>query len=253
MELVLVPRGKFLMGSPKDEEGRRDDEGPQHEVRITRPFYLGVYAVTQAEYQKVTGKNPSWFCKDDFGKDKVKGLDTGRFPVESVSWHDARKFCDGLSKWAQEKKAGRVYRLPSEAEWEYACHAGTKTPFHFGKSASSTQANFYGGSPYGGAARGPYLGRTCKVGSYKPNAWGLFDMHGNVWEWCADWYGKDYYRDSPKTDPRGPSRGAGRVLRGGCWGLPGRGCRAARRGGREPGDRDSAVGFRVACDAPKAR
>jgi hypothetical protein len=155
MELVLIPRGTFLMGSPKDEEGRRDDdEGPQHEVRITRPFYLGVYAVTQAEYQKVMGKNPSWFCKDNFGKDKVEGLDTGRFPVEHVSWADARKFCDELSKWAQEKKRGRLYRLPSEAEWEYACRAGTKTPFHFGKSASSTQANFYGGSPYGGAARG---------------------------------------------------------------------------------------------------
>src|SRR5204863_6448340 len=135
-------------------------------------FHLGVYPVTQAQYEKVMGNNPSQFRP---GKD---GLDTADFPVENISWQNAKDFCAKLSALPAEKSAGRVYRLPTEAEWEYACRAGTTTPFAFGKALSSDQANFNGTLPYGGAAKGPHLNRPAKVGSYKPNAFGLYDMHG---------------------------------------------------------------------------
>jgi formylglycine-generating enzyme required for sulfatase activity len=200
MKLVLIPKGKFLMGSPRDEKGRLDHE-EQHEVEITRPFYMGVYEVTQEQYEKVMGMNPSWFSATGGGKAKVKGLDTRRFPVENVSWTDARIFCDKPSALERELAAKRVYRLPTEAEWEYTCRGGARksTPFHFGPSLSSTQANFCGSSPYGEAGKGPYLRRTSTIGSYKPNDFGLFDMHGNVREWCADWY--DRYGNNTNKDP----------------------------------------------------
>jgi formylglycine-generating enzyme required for sulfatase activity len=265
MKLVLIPDGEFLMGSSKDEREavvsasgfgdtyRRDveAEGPRHKVKISRPFHLGVYTVTQAQYKKVMGSNPSKFSATGESQDEVKGLDTSDFPVENVSWNDARKFCDKLSALAEEKKAGRKYRLPSEAEWEYACRAGTSTPFHQGKSLSSTQANFNGNSPYGGAKSGPYLGRTSKVGSYRPNAWGLYDMHGNVYQWCADWFGKDYYKDSPRVDPKGSDEDTGRVVRGGSWDNTGSECRAAWRLMSDPTSRYDTYGFRVVCDIPK--
>jgi formylglycine-generating enzyme len=266
MKLKLIPKGKFTMGSPKSE---RDDllaslkvkeapdwlkaEGPQHEVEISQPFYLGVYEVTQGQYEKVMAKNPSWFSAKGGGKDAVKGLDTAAFPVERVSWTDAKAFCDKLSALPKEKAAGRVYRLPTEAEWEYACRAGTTMSFHFGKALSSTQANFDGRLPDGGADKGPYLRRTCAVGSYPANAFGLHDMHGNVFEWCADWYGKDYYGVSSKKDPQGPISGTGRVVRGGSCSLLRLYCRAACRLGLDPVSRDSNFGFRVACSLPKAR
>jgi formylglycine-generating enzyme required for sulfatase activity len=178
----------------------------------------------------------------------VRGLDTDGFPAESVSWNDAVRFCARLSARPAEKAAGRKYRLPTEAEWEYACRPGTTTPFHFGKSLSSTQANFDGNRPYGGADKGPDLGRPCKMGNYKPNAWGLYDMHGNVRQWCADWYDPNYYKRSPKKDPAGPNVGRGRVLRGGSWAHMARVCRAAFRTGLPAGSTPADIGFRVACD-----
>ncbi len=242
MKLALIPAGKFLMGSPKDEEGRSSNE-EQHEVSITKPFYLGVDVVTQAEYEKVMGNNPSWFSAKGDGRDDVKDMDTGQFPVESVSWDDAVAFCKKLSELPEEKKAGRVYRLPTEAEWEYACRAGTKTVFHYGDSLSSKQANFDGGFPYGGADKGPYLARTAKVGTYAANAFGLYDMHGNVWQWCQDWY-----TDKPPggEDPEVTTAASYRVVRGGSWFYYGRYCRSARRSRGEPGSRRSDLGFRVA-------
>ncbi len=229
MKLALIPKGKFKMGSPVTESDRdASDEGPQHEVEISQPFYLGIYEVTQAEYQKVMGNNPSHFCATGAGKDKVKGMDTSGFPVENVSFDEAKQFCDKLSSLPAEKEAGRVYRLPTEAEWEYACRAGTTTPFHFGDSFSSTQAN-YEGTPYGKALRGPNLQRTCKVGSYTPNAFGLYDMHGNVAEWVLDVYDKAYYANSPRVDPMGPATGTSRLTRGGSWAHGPRICRAAYR------------------------
>jgi formylglycine-generating enzyme required for sulfatase activity len=223
------------MGSPPDEKGRQPVEGPQHEVEISKPFYLGVYEVTQAEYEQVMGTNPSCFSPTGNRKEQVAGQDTSRFPVELVSWIDAVKFCKKLSELPEEKRAGRVYRLPTEAEWEYACRGGASLkPCHFGDSLSSTQANFGGN-----------LGRTTRVGSYPANAFGLCDMHGNVWEWCADWYDGDYYKVSPRKDPKGPATGRNRVLRGGAWFLDGGSCRAACRGDLVPCFHVIYIGFRV--------
>src|SRR5262249_726304 len=180
----------------------------EHAVEITKGFYLGTYEVTQKQFKAVMGYNPSYFSRDgkrrasdtDFsykptgGKDKVKGLDTDGFPVEQVAWGDQQEFIKKLSSLPEEKKNGHQYRLPTEAEWEYACRGGAtvKTTFQFGNTLSSSQANFDGNHPhpYGGGTKGKYLERTCKVGSYKPNKFGLYDMHGNVAEWCADWYDK---------------------------------------------------------------
>jgi formylglycine-generating enzyme required for sulfatase activity len=252
MKLVLIPKGTFLMGSPAGEKERCTNEDPRHKVEITRPFYLGVYTVTQAQYKKVMGTNPSAFCATGVKRAVVRGMDTGDFPVESVSWHDAVAFCKKPSALPAEKAARRVYRLPSEAEWEYACRAGTTTPFAFGKSLSSRQANFDGRFPRGGEEKGPGLGRTCKVGSYKPNAWGLYDMHGNVWQWCQDWYDIRYYKVSPRKDPGGPKAGRRRVARGSTWMVESAGsCRAASRAGLPPARVHPVIGFRVACDVPK--
>jgi formylglycine-generating enzyme required for sulfatase activity len=247
MKLARIPAGKFLMGSPAG-EAERDPEELQHEVVISKPFYMGVYEVTQAQYQKVTGQNRSHFnAKNGGGPDH---------PVEQVRWGEAVNFCKRLSGLPEERKAGRTYRLPTEAEWEYACRAGTTTPFHFGKGLSSTQANCNGDYPYGDAARGPYLKKTAKVGSYAPNAWGLYDMHGNVAEWCSDWYDPDYYKKSPKEDPTGPAKGVlstgypgqfFRVVRGGCWLDEARGCRAAYRSRLQPSEPYRLVGIRVVC------
>jgi formylglycine-generating enzyme required for sulfatase activity len=251
MKFAPIPAGRFTMGSPRGEKGRNPDEAP-HEVEITRPFHLGVYEVTQEQYRAVMGANPSHFSPVGRGSDAVAGRDTTSFPVEQTSWHDAAAFCVRLSALPAEKEARRRYRLPSEAEWEYACRAGTSTPFSRGRSLSSTAANFIGERPYGKAALGPYLKRTAAAGSYgKGNAWGLFDMHGNAWEWCADWYGEDYYKSSPKRDPRGPARGKERVVRGGGWGSAGQTCRSACRGQTTPGTRTYAIGFRVACTTPR--
>jgi formylglycine-generating enzyme required for sulfatase activity len=246
MKLTPIPSGTFLMGSPKDEANRQDNEGPQHEVEITQPFYMGVHTVTQEQYERLMGKNPSWFSSQGGGKDKVKKQDARSYPVEQVSWDDAVAFCCKLSGMLEEKQLGRVYRLPTEAEWEFACRGGVpSTPFHFGNSLSSTQANFNGGRPYGGAAAGPYLERTTAVGSYTANGFGLHDMHGNVWEWCQDWFDVYYYARSPRQDPEGPRAGESRVLRGGSWDDDGWNCRAARRFRYSPGYLGNDIGFRV--------
>jgi formylglycine-generating enzyme required for sulfatase activity len=252
MRLVLIPAGKFTMGSPATEKGRAKDE-EQHEVEIARAFYLGSHEVTQAEFEKVMGYNPSYFSaratdqkgapyldwsKPGGGRDRVKHLgSTDDFPVENVSWGEAVEFCNKLSVLPVESEAGRKYRLPSEAEWEYACRGGASSyqVFHVGNSLSSVQANIRGTEPYGGAARGPWLQRTCKVGSYPPNGFGLHDMHGNVWEWCADTYAPD---------------DQARVRRGGCWITPGALCRSAVRRRRVPDDRRFNLGFRVALAVP---
>jgi formylglycine-generating enzyme required for sulfatase activity len=236
MTLALVPAGTFLMGSPESEEGRGENE-VQHEVEISRPFYLGIHPVTQAQYRKVIGKNPSHF-------NKRKGGGPGH-PVEEVSWEDAVAFCEKLSALEEEKACGRGYALPSESEWEYSCREGGLKggPFHFGDALTSDLANFDGNYPYGTSTRGPYLMRTSAVGSYPPNALGLFDLHGNVWEWCQDWYGE--YPAGIAQDPTGPTTGTSRVLRGGCWYAYGQNCRAADRLRYGPGNRYVYIGFRV--------
>ena len=197
LEMVHIPPGSFMMGSPSGEGN--DNERPQHQVTFTQPFYIGKYPITQEQWQAVMGNNPSNF----------KGA---KRPVENVSWNDAVSFCQKL--W---EKTGKTYRLPSEAQWEYACRADTTTPFHFGPTITPDLVNYDGNVPYGWAPKGLYRQETTPVGSFPPNAFGLYDMHGNVWEWCADpWHGN--YNGAPSD---GSSWGTGgdnnRVQRGGSW------------------------------------
>ena len=240
MAFVRIPAGKFLMGSPEDEKNRLEDE-KQHEVWITRPFYLSKYEVTQEQYEQIIGKNPSYFSADGGGKEDVKGMDTRRFPVEQVSWTEAMTFCRHLSM----RHRAYHFRLPTEAEWEYACRAGTQTAFHFGSSLKGDKANCDGTVPYGTEEKGPFLYRTCRVGSYAANEFGLHDMHGNVWEWCADWHEWNY-DTSNKKDPNGPLIGATRVLRGGSFCNESELCRAAYRRQLAPSEHGLSIGFRVA-------
>jgi formylglycine-generating enzyme required for sulfatase activity len=248
MKLARIPLGKFTMGSPEG-EAEREAKEIAHEVSITKPFYMGVFEVTQAEFASVVGGEEFRF----FNKKNGGGRE---HPIDNVRWKETELFCQKLSALSEERRNGRKYRLPTEAEWEYACRAGTKTTFHFGDSLSSSQANFNGGYPYGDGKKGPYLRRTSKVGSYKPNAFGLHDMHGNVWEWCVDWYDPKYYGKSPAKDPGGPSDGVTsddyanfyRVIRGGSWLDDARGCRSAYRYRAMHRNRYRMIGFRVVCE-----
>jgi formylglycine-generating enzyme required for sulfatase activity len=238
---VPIPAGKFLMGSPASEPGRWDDE-VQHRVTVSS-FYISKYEVTQKEWREVMGSNPSYFKGDNL-------------PVEKVSWYDAIEYCnrrsqrEGLTP-AYTRSGDTVtwnrnangYRLPTEAEWEYACRAGTTTPFHTGNNITTSQANYDGNYPYNGNAKGVYREKTWAAGSGAANAWGLYDMHGNVWEWCWDWYGE--YDIRPQTDPVGPATGLGRVYRGGSCYDDGRRGRSAFRDGYDPASRSYALGFRL--------
>jgi len=229
MKFALIQPGEFLMGSPANEADRDTDE-TQHRVRLTKPFFMGTTEVTQGQWRAVMGNAPSHFKGDDL-------------PVENVSWDEAVEFCRKLSA-----KEGKRYRLPTEAEWEYACRAGTKTPFHTGDTISTDQANYNGNYTYGSGRKGAYRETTTRVGSFAANAWGLYDMHGNVWEWCADWEGD--YPAGESIDPKGPSEATGRVFRGGSWDRFPLLCRSALRNDRAPGFRINDIGFRVSLDSP---
>ena len=214
-----------MMGSPKEEKERNDDE-TQHKVTLTKGFYMGVYTVTQEQWQAVMGNNPSVFKGE-------KNL-----PVENVSWDDCQEFIKKL-----REKDKKLYRLPSEAEWEYSCRAGTTTPFHFGQTISTDQANYNGNFAYGDGKKGLYREKTTPVGSFPANAWGLHDMHGNVSQWCQDIYGD--YPQKDVVDPQGAEKGQLRVLRGGSWDHSPQFCRSACRYGSGPGTRFSSCGLRV--------
>ena len=247
MRLQLIAAGTFMMGSPPSEPDRYADE-TQHRVRIGKPFYLGVYEVTQGQYEKLMGANPSRFKGDNN-------------PVEQVSWEDAALFCRELSARPEEQAAGRVYRLPTEAEWEYACRAGTTTAYSFGSEVTQLAGYAWFGDNSGKMRiNSQEIWRTdqdnygkrlldngCQhhvVGSKRANAWGLYDMHGNVWEWCQDWYGD--YPSGSTTDPTGAASGSPRVFRGGSWRSGAEVCRSAYRHGDSPSRRSSGRGFRVA-------
>lgn len=228
IEFAWCPAGTFTMGSPAGEEDRSEDEN-QVEVTLSKGFWMARTECTQAQWEKVMGDNPSEF----------QGAD---LPVEQVSWDDVQKWLAKMNS-DQPLPEGWKWVLPSEAQWEYACRAGTKTVFAFGDSLSSEQANFNGEYPYGGAAEAKYLEKTAKVGSYGANEWGMYDMHGNVWEWCADGYAESL---KGGRDPMGSEGGSYRVIRGGGWFGNAIGCRSADRNGYAPTDRSDDLGLRVA-------
>ena len=250
MKLANIPAGKFMMGSPIGEKEREAQE-TLHEVVIAKSFLMGAYEVTQNEYTKVMGPENHSVFRDGRGG-------SPEHPMEAIEWTQAVEFCKRLSNRPEEMTAGRKYRLPTEAEWEYACRAGTTVPFSFGDSLSSKQANFNGKYPYGGADKGSYLRQSAKVGSYAPNTFGLYDMHGNVAEWCADWYDPNYYQDSPNENPLGPPLGATSddfgnfylVVRGGSWVDDARALRSANRQRAMHKTRYQTIGFRVVCAMP---
>jgi formylglycine-generating enzyme required for sulfatase activity len=243
MKLAPIPVGKFLMGSPKDEPGRPAsgmgllDYEEQHEVTIRESFYLGIYLVTQEQYQYLMGDSPnyfpSYFSHEGSEKELVKELkDTKWFPAECVSWNDAQEFCRKLSALPAEKEQKRLYRLPTEAEWEYACRGGAteSTRYYFGDTLSSNQANFNGN-----------VGRTTPVGHYaNPNKFGLYDLHGNLWEWCEDFF-RPYQKDLKNPKPE-----TSRVMRGGSFVNYSTDCRSASRSGNSSYFSHCTIGFRVA-------
>jgi formylglycine-generating enzyme required for sulfatase activity len=268
--MVWIQGGTFTMGSPEEESAHNSDE-TQHQVTLTG-FYMGKYQVTQAQYQEVMGINPSYFRTAVSPE-----TSTAKRPVERVCWYDALVFCNKLSisegltpaysiggktdpeEWgtvptsenptwnAVTVVAGSDgYRLPTEAQWEYACRAGTTGPFNTGDNITTAQANYDGTLPYNNNPAGIYRNRTTEVGSFEPNAWGLYDMHGNVWEWCWDWYGGPY-ASGTQTDPTGAGSGYNRVMRGGSWFTFGRNLRSAFRYYEEPYGwfEYSEIGFRV--------
>jgi formylglycine-generating enzyme required for sulfatase activity len=254
--MVRIQGGTFTMGSPANEPSRGSDE-THHQVTVSS-FYMGKYEVTQKEYQEVMGTNPSIFKGDNL-------------PVENIRWYEAIEYCnkrsqkEGLTpaytidknpsdsnnnskndtmRWLVTRVPNADgYRLPTEAEWEYACRAGTTTPFNTGNNIITRNANYDGNNPYNNNAKGEYRQKTTPVGSFAPNAWGLYDMHGNVWEWCWDWYGA--YSSGAQTDPVGASSGAGRVYRGGSWGSYAELARSAYRSGNAPSYRYDSLGFRL--------
>lgn len=234
MTFALVPPGRFSMGSPDAEAGRREHEGPQHPVAVHKPFYLSVFPVTQLQYERVMGRNPAAFTRGHGG-----GPD---HPVEMVSWHDAARFCEHLGQLPDEEGHARTYRLPTEAEWEYACRGGTSAAYHSGDKLTPKDAHFATPGAFGKSGGS---GHTAPVGKAEPNAFGLFDMHGNVQEWVSDWYDEYYYHDSPPDDPTGPEHGTLKVVRGGCWTAFAADCRSAARRGHPPDSPTNTIGFRV--------
>jgi formylglycine-generating enzyme required for sulfatase activity len=230
VELVLIPPGEFEMGSPENEPDRFGaQEGPVHRVRITKPFYLGKCEVTQALWRAVMGTNPSEFQGE-------------RDPVENVSWEDCRDFLERLNALVRPWGA---FRLPTEAEWEHAARAGSATRFYYGADPDCREL---GDHAWYVANSG---GRTHPVGEKRPNAWGLYDVLGNVWEWCADWYADDYFGSSPAVDPPGPATGTLRVLRGCSFRYEVRRCRIAYRVGYDPTARYYNSGLRLAADVER--
>ncbi|WP_346294285.1 formylglycine-generating enzyme family protein [Sphaerothrix gracilis] len=250
LRMMLIPGGEFLMGSPEDELERLKREGPQHRVQVPQ-FFMGKYPVTQAQWRFVAGL-PQLGHELRLEPSRFKG---DKRPVEQVSWYEAVEFCQRLAEYTK-----RPYRLPSEAEWEYACRAGTTTPFHFGETITTDLANYRGkdnekrgwSGSHGDGPKGEHRKETTPVDYFDvANAFGLCDMHGNVWEWCEDhWHGN--YRDAPE-DGRAwltDNKEAGCVRRGGSWGDDPRNCRSAYRYYILPGNRDYRLGFRVVCSAP---
>ena len=259
---VFIQGGTFLMGSPENEVGRLNDE-TQHQVKVSS-FYMAKYPVTVAQFETFVSETnyrtdadqhggsyvwngKTWDKKFEINwRYNIKGnlQNDKQHPVIHVSWNDASACCQWLSK-----KQNQAFRLPTEAEWEYACRAGTTTPFNTGANLTTDQANYDGDYPYPENPKGKYIEKTSPVGSYPPNGWGLYDLHGNVWEWCLDWFDEKYYDECKRhgiaENPPGPETGLGRVLRGGSWIGDARYCRSADRSFGRPSHRDGLIGFRL--------
>jgi len=243
---VLIKGGEFTMGSPSSEAERYSDESPQHQVRLS-DFYMAKHEVTVAEFRKYIEESGE-LTEAEKAKDartwrhgvngQLRPQSEENHPVIHVSWNDADAYCKWLSK-----KTGKTYRLPTEAEWEYACRAGTTTPFNTGNNLTTDQANYNGNYLYNKNLKGQYRTNTVAVESFAPNAWGLYNMHGNVWEWCSDWFGA--YGSGAVTNPTGTATGSYRVLRGGSWNHDAEYCRSANRCTLTPGFRSNPVGFRL--------
>jgi eukaryotic-like serine/threonine-protein kinase len=234
--MIKIPAGKFVMGSPTSEQGQDGTESPRHEV-VVPEFYLGQTLVTQAQWQAMMGSNPSHFKGD------------GNLPVDSVSWLNGMNFCNKLSQ-----KTGRAYRLPSEAEWEYACRGGTTTPFAFGETITPAVVNYNGNFSYANAVRGEYREKTTVAGSFPPNLFGLYDMHGNLWEWCLDEWADSYSRAPADGSPRGDISSGDKkhLLRGGSWNSIPSGCRSTVRSKFSTDHHSYYFGFRVVYTPAKA-
>jgi formylglycine-generating enzyme required for sulfatase activity len=230
IDFILIPPGEFYMGSLSTEEGRGKDEGPIHKVKISKPFYMSKYEVTQIQYQTVFDSTRKIF----YSKENDN-------PADRVSYNQANRFTEELSLLKQEE--GLKFRLPTEAEWEYACRAGTTTPFYTGETINSEQANYKATAVYGDGVQGTYLERATVVGSYPPNPFGLYDMHGNLWEWCRDRHSKDFYQHSPSVDPM--AGGDEPVRRGGAWDSKPEDCRSANRSHRKSWRHMDNTGFRI--------
>ncbi|WP_204140735.1 formylglycine-generating enzyme family protein [Halomicronema sp. CCY15110] len=243
LEMTLIPAGTFLMGSPQDELERFDSEGPQHQVTVPS-FFMGTYPVTQAQWRAVAGLPQ---VETELNPDPAK-FPGDMNPVEQVNWHEAVEFCARLAAYT-----GRPYRLPSETEWEYACRAGTTTPFHFGETITTDLANYDGTAAFDGGPIGEYREKTTSVDHFTTaNAFGLCDMHGNVWEWCQDVWHDNY--DGAPTDGSAWTEGGNqdrRVARGGSWGSSPGYCRSASHAYDNPGSRFVDFGFRICCTAPQ--
>ena len=220
LEMVLISAGEFLMGSPDSDRAAPNDRRPQHRVRITKAFYIGKYEVTQEQWEAVMGNNPSSF----------KGP---KNPVDTVSWDDCQQFLKKLN----DKAPGGRWSLPTEAQWEYACRAGSNTLYCFGDGATGLGEYAWHDKNANGT--------THAVGEKKPNAWGLYDMHGNVWEWCADWFDPGYYKESPVDDPPGPASDSFHVIRDGGWNDVAKDCQSATRNFNRPQYRGNNLGLRV--------
>ncbi|MGA1840150.1 MAG: SUMF1/EgtB/PvdO family nonheme iron enzyme, partial [bacterium] len=261
-EFIFIKGGIFMMGSPESEVGRKEGE-TLHQVKLGN-FYMAKHQVTIAKFETFISESK---CRTDADKDggsyiwngkewiKKSGINwkcdtkgklqkNKEHPVIHVSWNDATEYCRWLSD-----RSNITFRLPTEAEWEYACRAGTKTPFNTGDNLTTDQANYDGNFPYKSNPKGKYIGRTTPVGSYRPNSWGLYDMHGNIWEWCMDWHSQEYYDECKKKgiveNPEGPETGSHRVLRGGSWLADAPDCRSALRGSTDPVNRRGSIGFRL--------
>lgn len=241
MEFVLIPAGSFLMGSANDLRDAPSSEKPRHKVTISKPYYLGKFEVTQAQWQAVMGSSSFDLDRSNSFYNLPGMAARLRKPTNpaTVSWNDAQEFIRRLNA----REGHRRYRLPTEAEWEYAARAGTTTAYSFGDDGAKLGEYAWFGEDFAS-------GSTHPVGSKKPNNWGLFDVHGNVWEWVQDWYNPHYYASSPDTDPQGPRTGTKRVVRGGSWHETATSWRSAFRRDYEPDYRGISIGFRVAMTLP---